>query len=105
MLSSATEKLYEWVEKRSMSFDARGLLHATPKDADGRCLALKRLAVAPAEGLLTVPVLKHARAAPNRRPRPKCEHAGRASISTAARVYVDAHRPTELSQTDSTNTP
>ena len=37
MLSSATEKLYEWVEKRSMSFDARGLLHATPKDADGRC--------------------------------------------------------------------
>ena len=37
MLSSATEKLNEWVEKHSMSFDARGLLHATPKDADGRC--------------------------------------------------------------------
>ena len=37
MLSSPTEKLNEWVEKHSMSFDARGLLHATPKDADGRC--------------------------------------------------------------------
>ena len=51
-----------------MEFKVGFVLAARDPSAESPLLALKRPAVAPAQGLLTEAVLKHARVAPNRRP-------------------------------------
>ena len=57
-------------------------------------MALKRPTVAPAEGLLTEAVLKHARVVPNRRPWPLAEAFGRLTSAAARRTQLQQRNET-----------